>query len=109
VRRAVAALIGSITLATPEPQLIYVTTVETETIIVERSWQDMLDVETPLINSLLTAEDWEEIDRQSDCLYEYLRQHVGYEITLERVIAAGDWTDQLGGACAVIGADGDVS
>lgn len=60
-------------------------------------------VETPILDSFV--KDWDEIDRQSDCLFEYLQAHVGWEITLERVLAAGLWTDSLGGACLVIGVD----
>ncbi len=60
-------------------------------------------VETPILDSMI--DDWDELERQSDCLFEFLREHFGYEITLERVLYAGWWTDELGGACAVIGAD----
>jgi hypothetical protein len=69
---------------------------------VERTYAD---IETPVIDNLLTDEDWAEIDRQSDCLFDWLQEQVGYEITLERVLAAGYWTDALGGACYVMGVD----
>ena len=51
--------------------------------------------------------DWDELDRQSDCLFEFLRLHLGWEITLEAVLAAGDWTDVLGGPCTVMEAMAD--
>jgi hypothetical protein len=60
-------------------------------------------VDTPILDSLLTDEDWERIDRESDCLFKFLQQHVGWDITLDAVLAAGSWTDILGGACEVIG------
>jgi len=62
---------------------------------IEREWAD-----TPILDSLV---DWDEVDRQTDCLWEFLQAHVGYNITLDAVLAAGYWTDILGGACAVIG------
>jgi ABC-type phosphate/phosphonate transport system substrate-binding protein len=62
---------------------------------------------TPLIDSLISDEEWDEIERQSDCLFEFLKAEVGHEITLERVLAAGYWTDALGGACLVIGEDNE--
>lgn len=76
------------------------TVIEYETIVreVEPEW-----VETPILDSFV--EDWDEWDRQSDCLFEYLQQHVGWDITLERVFAAAEWTDSIGGACLVIGVD----
>ena len=83
------------------PTTVVVT--EYETIIHEvereREW-----VETPILDSFV---DFDEVDRQADCLFEYLRQHVGWEITLERVLAAAEWTDTLGGACLVIGVDSE--
>lgn len=51
----------------------------------------------------LSPADLAEVDRQSDCLYDYLREHVGTGITFEAVWYGGLWTDQLGGACAVMG------
>ena len=58
-------------------------------------------VATPVADSLV---DWVEHDRQNDCLWEHL-QASGVEITLQAVMAAGVWTDALGGACLVIGED----
>jgi hypothetical protein len=56
-------------------------------------------VDTPIADSLV---DWNEVDRQTDCLWEFLQSHVGYDITLDAVLAAGYWTDILGGACEVM-------
>ena len=72
---------------------------------VRPSWDDALAWETPLIDSMFTDDDWTEMDRQSDCLFEFLKDEFGHEITMNRVLAAGYWTDELGGACAVIGED----
>lgn len=75
-------------------------TVETTTQLVVRQVAVQTDeVETPYADSLI---DWDEQDRQNDCLWEFL-QDSDVELTLETVIAAGDWTDALGGACAAIG------
>jgi hypothetical protein len=64
-------------------------------------WEKALAVETPLSDALV---DFDELERQTDCLWEYLKAS-GVEITLEIVLAAGTWTDALGGACFVIGED----
>jgi len=73
---------------------------------VERTWADMAEIETPVIDRLFfTDEDWAEVDRQSDCLFDWLTEQVGWDITLERVLAAGYWTDALGGACYLMGED----
>lgn len=58
-------------------------------------------VETPLADALI---DWHEHDRQTDCLWKLL-QREQVEITFEVVMAAGVWTDALGGACRAIGED----
>jgi hypothetical protein len=58
-------------------------------------------VETPHADRLV---DWADVERQTECLWEFLRAH-GVELTLATVVAAGDWTDALGGACLVIGED----
>jgi hypothetical protein len=76
-----------------------------ETVVVEADgrsdfWKAQ-DVPTPIADALV---DWDEVDRQTDCLWEFLSQS-GVEITLEVVLAAGTWTDALGGACLVIGDD----
>jgi hypothetical protein len=77
-----------------------------ETVVVEvqserSEWEEALEVETPLADALV---DWVEVERQTDCLWEFMSQ-ADVEITLEVVLAAGTWTDALGGACLVIGED----
>jgi hypothetical protein len=67
----------------------------------ERTWVEALEVPTPIADSLL---DMDEVERQTDCLWEFM-QAAGVEITLQTVMAAGTWTDALGGACLVIGED----
>ena len=57
---------------------------------------------TPIADSLV---DWDEHNRQTDCLWVILQDQFGHEITMERVTAAALWTHELGGACAVIGED----
>ena len=57
---------------------------------------------TPIADALV---DWDEVDRQTDCLWVFLTEHFGHDITLDRVLAAGYWTDVHGGACLVIGED----
>jgi hypothetical protein len=54
---------------------------------------------TPVLDSLV---DWEEQDRQNECLWTFLQENE-IEITLRNVLAAGEWTDINGGACALIG------
>jgi hypothetical protein len=46
--------------------------------------------------------DWDEVDRQTECLWRFLQQ-AEVELTLQSVLAAGEWTDALGGACHVMG------
>jgi len=81
------------------------TVYETMVVAVERSgqseWEAALEWPTPIADSLV---DWEELERQTDCLWVLLSES-GVEITLEIVLAAGTWTDALGGACLVIGED----
>jgi hypothetical protein len=55
--------------------------------------------DTPYADSLV---DWVEHDRQTDCLWSML-QESGVDLTLEVVLAAGTWSDALGGACLMIG------
>jgi hypothetical protein len=50
--------------------------------------------------------DWEEQDRQNECLWLYLQQ-LGWEITFDNVILAGSWADANGGACLLIGEDNE--
>ena len=59
------------------------------------------DTETPYADSLT---DVDEAERQGACLWEWMRQQ-GVEFTLDSVMAAGYWTDELGGACHLIGED----
>jgi hypothetical protein len=76
-----------------------------ETIVVEAVGEPVsdedVDVPTPIADSLI---DWEELDRQTDCLWEFM-QRAGVEITLDVVLAAGTWSDAMGGACLMIGED----
>ena len=75
-------------------------------VIVHRVEVQPKRVDTPIADSLV---DWENFEAESDCLFKYLQTHVGWDITLEAVLAAGWWTDILGGACQVIGErDGDT-
>jgi hypothetical protein len=60
------------------------------------------DVPTPFADSLV---DWDEHERQTACLWDFLQAH-NIELTLQNVLTAGDWTDMHGGACAMMG-DGD--
>lgn len=70
--------------------------------LVEPRWVDALEVETPTIDAMM-PEGWlEELDRQTDCLWELL-QDAGVEITLDTVTAFGYWADVQGGPCAVLG------
>lgn len=68
------------------------------------AWDLSQDIETPIVDSLV---DWDEVDRQNECLWVFLQDHFGYDLTLDRVLAAGYWTDALGGACLVIGEDNE--
>jgi hypothetical protein len=80
-----------------------VATVSVREVATVSEWEAALEVPTPIADSLV---DWVELERQTDCLWEYLEQS-GVEITLEIVLAAGTWTDALGGACLVIGEDSE--
>jgi hypothetical protein len=60
-----------------------------------------VEVETPYADSLV---DVDEAERQGACLWEWMRGQ-DVELTLESVLAAGYWTDTLGGACYLIGED----
>ena len=59
------------------------------------------DYGTPYADSLV---DVDEAERQGACLWEWM-QNQQVELTLESVLAAGYWTDTLGGACYLIGED----
>jgi len=58
-------------------------------------------VPTPIADSLV---DWDEQERQSECLW-VLLQDAEVEMTLDVVLAAGTWADARGGACLLIGED----
>lgn len=94
---AVSALMLLLTVSSTE-------TVRVETVthtVVRQVAVQAEPIETPYADSLI---DWNEQERQNDCLWEFL-QDAGVELTLNAVIAAGNWTDALGGACAAIGED----
>ena len=61
-------------------------------------------VETPIIDSLITDEEWAEMERQNACLWDYFQIN-DIEITYESVVAVGDYTDIMGGACYLIRED----
>jgi len=94
VKFALGIAFTMLTVAPTPVETVWVETV-VRTVEVERK------VETPIADSLV---DWDEHERQSKCLWVFL-QDSGVELTLNTVIAAGDWTDALGGACKVIGED----
>lgn len=58
-------------------------------------------LDTPLLDSIT---DVDEAERQGECLWVWMRDQQ-VELTLESVLAAGYWTDTLGGACYLIGED----
>lgn len=58
-------------------------------------------VPTPIADA---AVDWEQVERDEQCLWELLQMHE-VEITFEIVWAAGVWADALGGPCLMIGED----
>lgn len=60
--------------------------------------------ETPVIDSMISDEEWVEIERQSLCLYNYLKDNQ-IEITLHNVWHVGEYTDIMGGACYLTGED----
>lgn len=93
-------VLASLLVVSPSTVVVteYETIVQEIEIEIQPEW-----VDTPIADSLV--KDWDEIDRQSNCLFEYLRQHLGYEITLEAVLYAGAWLDILGGPCEVIGGE----
>lgn len=80
----------------PIPEVLVETIIETEVVHVSTVYDS---TPTPVIDSLI---DWDEQDRQNDCLWFYLKQ-LGWEITFENVILAGSWADANGGACLLIG------
>lgn len=96
--RFAAGMLTALLVVQPTPQVETVT----ETVVRPVEMPDMAGrTATPILDSLI---DWDEMDRQNDCLWQFLQQH-DVELTLESVWAAGEWTDALGGACLVIGDD----
>jgi len=99
MKRAVAVVLFLLTVQSSE-------TVVVEETLVTRDTFHYIHPEpepepTPIADSRI---DWVEQERQNACLWEFL-QASGVELTLQSVLAAGEWTDALGGACAVIGED----
>ena len=93
-----AGMLTALLTVQPAPQVETVT----ETVVRPVQMPDMAGrMGTPILDSFV---DWDELDRQNDCLWEFLQAH-DVELTLESVWAAGEWTDALGGACLVIGED----
>ena len=78
------------------------TQVAYQVITVEVEPEPRKDAPTPIADALV---DWEELERDTDCLWVILQDTFGYEITMERVTAAALWTHELGGACHLIGED----
>jgi hypothetical protein len=99
MKAAIALIIILLTVDLVATQTVHYETVD-RVIIVEVAAVQPIEA-TPYADSLV---DWDELDRQTDCLWQLL-QTSGVEITLETVLAAGVWTDALGGACKVIGED----
>jgi hypothetical protein len=90
----------SFLVASPIPEVFTDTVVEAEVLYVSTKYNS---TPTPVIDSLI---DWEEQDRQNDCLWFYLKQ-LGWEITFDNVMLAGNWADSNGGACLLIGEDNE--
>ena len=82
------------------------TVTEYETIVyrveVERPFEPLARGEHRIDSKI----DWSEVDRDTDCLWELL-QNAQVEITLESVMAFGDYADVMGGPCLLIGEDDD--
>ena len=82
--------------ASPKAEIVS----EYETIVrhveVQPEWES-----TPILDSLV---DWEEHERQDECLWVFIQQQE-LDITLYNVILAGEWADANGGACLLIGED----
>jgi hypothetical protein len=91
VRFAAGIAIGVLFMTTLPPQVPVETTMAVH----------VDSVETPYADSLA---DVDEAERQGACLWEWMREQQ-VEFTLESVVAAGYWTDTLGGACYLIGED----
>ncbi len=72
-------------------------------IVIEREVEAAVELDdaTSFTDSLI---DWDEVDRQNDCLWTFMQDH-NLELTFDMVWAASEVTDALGGACFVIGED----
>jgi hypothetical protein len=92
-------LFGTLAMS-PIPEVIFETATETMVVYVEKEFNS---TPTPVIDSMI---DWDEVDRQNDCLWLYLKE-LGWDITLENVMLVGDWADANGGACLLIGEDNE--
>lgn len=82
----------------PIPEVFVETIIKTEVVHVSTAYDS---TPTPVIDSLI---DWDEQERQNECLWFYLQQ-LEWEITLDNVLLAGEWADANGGACLLIGED----
>jgi hypothetical protein len=76
---------------------------EVRMIVIEREVEAAVELDdaTSFTDSLI---DWDEVDRQDDCLWRFMQDH-NLELTFDMVWAASEVTDALGGACFVIGED----
>ena len=81
----------------PDSQVHY------QTVIQQAPPVERIPSDTPYADSLV---DFDEVERDTDCLWVILREQFGWDITMERVTAAALWTYELGGACAVLEGDG---
>lgn len=88
----------SMLVMSPIPEVFVETIIETEVVHVSTVYDS---TPTPVIDSLI---DWDEQERQNECLWFYLQQ-LEWEITLDNVLLAGEWADANGGACLLIGED----
>ena len=91
-----AGVFFTLLVVSPKTEIVteYQTIVRHEEVQLE--WED-----TPVLDSRV---DWEEHERQSVCLWDYLKEQE-IEINLWNVLVAGDYTDMMGGACFLIGED----
>lgn len=88
----------SMLVISPIPEVFVETIIKTEVVHVSTAYDS---TPTPVIDSLI---DWDEQERQNECLWFYLQQ-LEWEITLDNVLLAGEWADANGGACLLIGED----
>jgi len=88
----------------PTGETIYITETIVRTVEVEREREPWPEPEQP---DHMTDDEWAEFERQSECLWNLMRER-GMEITLETVTAADVWAEHNGGACHLLG-DNDES